>query len=378
MASITAFADEFGNNSFDFDSQGTHFIIATVVANTNDLDSLNEEVSRIRKKHKFQTGEIKSSKVGKNYRRRLAVLEDIVKLNITIYSVVINKKELSGEGFGYKKSFYKFTNGLLYKELYRTYPNLDLYVDEHGGNDFMKEFKRYVEKNHMPTLFAGSGFSIMESKTSDLIQIADFVAGTLGYVYDSSKVSLYSGAFLEVLNPIISHIDHFPRRFTFSELQESNIDEKFDERIAEVSFLRVQDFLDKTNNDDSNKADQIVFLKLLLWLQRTNPKNRYVTTKEVLNHLNHNRINPINEEHFRSKVVGNLRDKGILIASSRKGYRIPTALVDLNKFLKHGNGIILPMLNRIKEVRNAIKLATKNELDLLDRPEYEELKRLID
>ena len=28
---ITAFADEFGNNSFDFDSQGTHFIIATVI-----------------------------------------------------------------------------------------------------------------------------------------------------------------------------------------------------------------------------------------------------------------------------------------------------------------------------------------------------------
>jgi hypothetical protein len=36
------------------------------------------------------------------------------------------------------------------------------------------------------------------------------------------------------------------------------------------------------------------------------------------------------------------------------------------------------MLNRITEAREAIKLATQNELDILDKEVFEELKKLID
>jgi hypothetical protein len=79
-----------------------------------------------------------------------------------------------------------------------------------------------------------------------------------------------------------------------------------------------------------------------------------------------------------SKVVGNLRDKGILVASGRSGYKIPTSANDLDSFVKHGNRIILPMLNRINVAREAIKLATMNELDLLERPEYADLKNIIE
>ncbi|WP_410493625.1 DUF3800 domain-containing protein [Chryseobacterium sp.] len=59
--SITAFADEFGNNSFDFQTQGSHFIIATVITKTENIDRLREDINEIRRKHNFQTGEIKSS-----------------------------------------------------------------------------------------------------------------------------------------------------------------------------------------------------------------------------------------------------------------------------------------------------------------------------
>ncbi|WP_229723880.1 hypothetical protein [Chryseobacterium sp.] len=36
------------------------------------------------------------------------------------------------------------------------------------------------------------------------------------------------------------------------------------------------------------------------------------------------------------------------------------------------------MLNRIREAREIIRLATRNELDLLDKLEYEQLKELLD
>jgi len=374
----TAFADEFGNNSFDFEKQGSHFIVATVICKSEYLDELSKEIQLIRKKHNFQESEIKSSKVGPNFNRRLKILQDIVKLNISIYAVIIDKRKLHGKGFEYKKSFYKFLNNLLYKELFRTFPKLDLYVDEFGSNDYMLEFKKYIEKQHPKTLFSGYEFNILNSKQSDFIQIADFIAGSLGYIFDETKKSEHSPRFEELLKPITSSLNIFPREFSFKEIQEANIDETFNEKIAEVCFLRIQDFLDKHSGIDQQKIDQINFLKLMLLFLRVNVRNKYITTKEIFVHLNQNREVNLTEEYFRTKIIGNLRDKGVLISSSRNGYKIPTCLNDLENFIRQGHGIIIPMLNRIREARNVIKLATGNDLDLLTKGEFLELKKLLD
>jgi hypothetical protein len=377
---IVAFADEFGNNSFDFNSQGTHFVIATILCKAGNIEKLKSEIDQIRIKHRFQTGEIKSSKVAQDHSRRKRILTDIVKLDIYVYAVIVDKRGLSGEGFKYKKSFYKFLNNLLYKELYRTFPNLDLYVDELGGNDFMREFKRYVARTHNRTLFSGANFNLQNSKQSEIIQIADFVAGTLGYIFDESKRSEHSNEFQTILNPIITDLSHFPRRLSFDEFESSklDIDSSFDKRIAEVSISRIHDYLDRENGADKKNIDKMRFLKLLLWHLRISPINEYMTTTEILSHLNQNREKIMGEESFRNSVVGPLRDKGILIASGRSGYKIPTSAKDLDSFVRHGNRIITPMLGRIDIARKAIKLATTNELDLLEKNEYKGLRVLLD
>jgi hypothetical protein len=375
---VTAFADEFGNNSFDFEKQGTHFIVAAVICKNDNLAKLYEDINALRKKHNFQSGEIKSSGVAGNHSRRKRILEDVAKLDISIYSVVVDKRKLFGKGFSIKKSFYKYLNNLVYKELYRTFPKLELYVDEHGGNDFMLEFKKYVHKNHDLNLFSGSDFGLVESDKSFYIQIADFVAGTLGYIFDEKKKSEHSEAFLEILKPIITSIDEFPKDYSFEELIESNIDENFDPSIASVCYQRISTFLNKENGDSQQKIDQINFLKLLLLFQRSNPKNRFITTKEIFSHLNQSRSESLKEEYFRSKVVGSLRDQGILIASGRNGYKIPSNVKDLDTFVKHGKRIVVPMLNRIQQARDAIRLATSNELDILAKNELKELKNLLD
>lgn len=371
-----AFVDEYGNNSFKFETQGTHFIVATIICNSENIADIEKQVNIIRKVHNFQTGELKSSKVAKNHYRRKKILEDISKLDISIYAVIVDKRKLTGKGFHYKKSFYKYLNNLLYKELFRTFPQLELYVDEYGGNDYMLEFKRYVAKHHQRTLFSGSEFEILNSKESNIIQIADFIAGTLGYIYDETKKSDESESFLNIIKPKISNLNFFPKEYSFQDLAESNTDESFDPLIAEMCILRATDFIENAKGKDQQEIDQIDFLKLLLLYQRVYYKSRYISTREIFNHLNQLRSTKLHEEYFRSKVVGNLRDKGILIASSRNGYKIPINKNDLEAFIKHGNKIILPMINRIKEARNAVKLATDNKLDLLDN--FTELKQIID
>lgn len=378
---ILAYADEFGNNSFKFEKQGTHFIVATVIVKSSKIDEVVDQLEVIRKKH-FQTGEIKSQKVARNHDRRIRVLNELVQLDFSLYAVIVDKKKLFGEGFKYKQSFYKFLNGLLYKELFRTFPELTLTVDEHGGNDYMKSFKKYVRKHHQRTLFSGSDFEIQDSSKSILIQLADFIAGTLGYIYDETKKSERSDEFYELLETKASSYSFFPKEYSFQEIQETIQDDTFNPTVAQLSYQRALDFLDTAKSDSQEMADQINCIKLLVLYLRASHKNRFISTGEIVRHLSSSRSEPIKEQYFRTKVVGKLRDKGVLIASSKDsksgGYKLPTSTQDLKKFISHGNRIILPMLNRIKVARDAIKLATNNELDILESEEFTRLKTLVD
>ena len=89
-----------------------------------------------------------------------------------------------------------------------------------------------------------------------------------------------------------------------------------------------------------------------------------------------NRKNKISKEVF-GVLVGSLRDKGILIVSSREGYKIPTSYDEIKKYVNHGNSIVIPLLKRIELCRNSLLLATNNSLDILDDPKYEVLKEII-
>jgi hypothetical protein len=375
MKQVVAFADEFGNNSFKFSTESSHFIIASVIVNQEDLDGFYIQAEAIRKKY-FQTGEIKSSKIKDNHKRRLLILQDLAKLKFSIYSVVVDKRELFGEGFQYKKSFYKYLNGILYKELFKTFPKLELKVDEHGGNEFMLGFKNYVRDNHIRTLFEGSEFLIENSDYELGVQIADLVAGTLGYIYDIHKQSDSSQFFYDALSPKIISINRFPKKYKLQEFEEFKVDEEYNLAIAELSLRSIFDYLDLEKADNQQKQDAINFLKLLVRYHESNHYKNYATSQEFIEHINVNRKNKISKEVF-GVLVGSLRDKGILIASSREGYKIPTSYDEIKKYVNHGNSIVIPLLKRIELCRNSILLATNNSLDILDDPKYEVLKEII-
>ena len=376
---ILAYADEYGNNSFDFTKQGTHFIVASVIINESEREEIENGIEEIRRKY-FQTGEIKSKKVADNHPRRLQILNDLVKLNFNIYALVTDKQKLYGEGFKYKEAFYKYLNGLLYKELYKAYPKLKLYVDEHGGNDFLRSFKKYVHKNHIRDLFSGSDFETGDSKASIIIQLADFVAGTLGRCYDLSKNLSYKEKFLETLKPRLSSINHFPKSYETLRLDDEG-ETEYDTRINQYSINLALDFIDRKVPKSQEDIDQINCVKLLLLHHDVFGAKKYLSAKELMSHLDIGRSKPLKDQQFRSTVIGRLRDNGLLIASSskgdKKGYRLPTSANDLLKFLDHGNSLVVPILNRIQICRERVKLATNNELDILERQEFKKLIKIL-
>jgi len=387
MKQPVAFADEYGNTSFDFEKQSTHFIVASIIVDKHDLGLLEIQAESIRKKF-FQTGEIKSKNVSTNYKRRLLILEEIGKMNIQIFAVAVDKRALYSEGFKHKASFHKFINGLVYKELYRTLPNLTLVVDEHGSNDYMREFKEYVKKNHIRDLFHGSYFDLENSEKNILIQIADFIAGTMGHHYDENQRKRYiekdfdTIKFIDLIRHQISSINEFPPNYKDVKYYPIE-DEKreFDENIAKLSLRYAIDFIENKKIVNTGDTEQVSFLKLLLFYQRSYQKQGFVPTQELINHLNAGREPRLTQLYFRTSIIGKLRDAGVLIASSSsgdKGYKLPTSVSDIYQFINHSNSIIVPMINRVKKCRELIKLSTNNNLDILDKPEYSGLQHILD
>lgn len=91
---VYAFTDEYGAFGWDIDnpSVSTHFIITAVIVKESDLSVFTQKTDELRRKH-FQTGEIKSSKVGKNNDRRLQILSDLQDIPFSFFSVCIDKKK---------------------------------------------------------------------------------------------------------------------------------------------------------------------------------------------------------------------------------------------------------------------------------------------
>lgn len=378
MKQITAFADESGTNSFDFKKEGTHFIVSAVIVDNNNLESVITQVEGIRKKH-FQTGEMKSNRIGKNDPRRIRVLKDLANVDFHIYSLVVDKSKLFSDGYKYKKTFYKNLCGILYTELYKAYPDLNLIVDEHGHNPFMLSFRKYVEKKHNNTLFSEQ-FLFEQSHEHVMLQVADIIAGTLLRCFDQSKLSSQMDEFLAILQPKIISIKHYPN-YNRIEINPEKESSDFNLNIANLSQDRVLDFI---QNSKQNKfiTDEHIICMRLLWFAFQTDKQKYVTTQELINHLSLGKTEKVNVHYLRT-LIGQIRDAGVLIASSKgknSGYKLPCSNNEIITYIRHGNDMILPLLSRIKTCVDAVNLNnlnTLNKSELLADPEFDVLKKII-
>ena len=81
---------------------------------------------------------------------------------------------------------------------------------------------------------------------------------------------------------------------------------------------------------------------------------------------------------LRSRIVGPLRDGGLLIASSASGYKIPDCLDDLMKYVEICATQIPPAVSRLKRARDVMLLATGGDLDLLSGEHHSRLKEIVE
>ena len=382
MKEVYAFTDESGAFGWKFDVEGsfTHFIIASIIVEKKDLDFLNEGIETIRSKY-FKNAEIKSSKIGSDSELRRQLITDLLPLPFSIFAIVIDKRKMAHvRGLRYKQSFYKFTNNILHKEIRKAFPKVTVIADEIGGSEFMKSFSNYFRnKSDQPDLFGEADFSFRKSHEDVTIQLADIIAGSIARKYDERYNTEVDKDFIPLLNEKIIRIQIYPYTFENYKIEESPLATEYDLDIANLCLKQAVEFIQSNrNSDDLDTLAQVNILDYLLFRFMNNDLRRYISTKELTNLLEETAHVGMSMQAFRTRIIANLRDKGIIIASSSSGYKIPSKESELFDFINHGTSIIIPMISRLKKCRELVKLGTNNKVDLFDKIDNKALREMLE
>jgi hypothetical protein len=375
-----AFLDEFGDSGLDLSRKGTssHFLVTAVIVEKDKVPALEAQLEPIRKRH-FQTGEMRSRRVAGDDARRKSILAELSGVDFHVYAVVVDKSKLTSVGFTYRPSFYKFLNGLVYSELYRVFPNLHLTAHRIGDKEFMRSFVTYVQKRHIPDLFGEADFGFVSSKSNLMIQLADFVCGSLARRFDRTVLSSAGQDFVQILSQRIIGLVKWPGDrppLTHGPLKEG--DREVDSTVYELAANLANDFIQRNKGSrDPCVREQVSCLQYLLFhAQHVHPLH-YVPTREIMQNVRPGHTSRAAVRHFRSSIVAKLRDAGVLIASSSRGYKLPVCEQDLLDYVGHSNVVVRPILDRIGRCHRKVLLATKGKCDLLSMEPFQYMKAVL-
>lgn len=376
-----AFVDETGNFGFDFNTTGasSHFIVTAVIIKKEEVHSLRDKIIEIRSRF-FSNGEIKSSSVAKDHPRRFKILKEIINCDFKILCLVVDKRKIyDGSPISsYKKTFIKYLSNILYKELKILYPVLEISSDEHGSNTFMDEFSEYVYKTAPFGFFDDYQFQFLDSKNEPLIQLADFISGTISFGFEKSKrCDEYKGYYNYLKDKIIS-LKLWPLNY---ENYLVNIDligkSNFDEKIAVYCLRLATNFIEEYSGNEAERDKTLVLEYLLNQLYTSSP-NRYIHSKELIRYVNNASKTNYTDQTFKTNIIASLRDCNVIISSSASGYKIPVSKSELFSYTNITLGMVMPMLDRLKKCRDRILAATDGGIDILEVEEYAKVKKYFE
>ncbi|MCF1420315.1 DUF3800 domain-containing protein [Mangrovimonas futianensis] len=370
---VYIFGDEFGTSTLHQNDVKniTHFVYAAIVVKESNLDNartIQEEISKVF----FKGNPIKSnSKILKNEKKRIEILEYLTQnLNFIIYLLVVDKEKLSKDtgGLRFKEVFYKYFRGIFVSQINNNFSEFEIFMDNLISEKYSSELKNYIKQNYQNNFF--EQYHISDDKDEPLIQLADLIAGSYGRVFNASFISNNSEEIFNALKPITPNITFFPDKLdnkTFVVNPEKEIDSEV-YVIVRNDAIKIYD----AAVDEVSKA----ILDYLLWHQKVLPF-KYAETYEIINALKYNSGKTLSIENLRI-IVKELRFKGVIIvsSSSKSGYKLAVNKSDVHIYFTHYLNYILPMLKKI-EIANAV-FVNKTVGDFIPLADMKELQGLVE
>lgn len=365
MDKVLAFIDESGDPHFN-EGASSHLEYSSVLIESDYQDQAIETLENIRTE--LGLPELKSKKLSEQQRIRL--LELLQTLDFKFINLSIDKDKIRGEWRSHFRTFYKFAQKLLNAELHKLYPDRIVSIDRYGGDDYQESLINYLDRQ-LQLDFTGETIIIDSAENNILIQLADIIAGTrrkliAGDFREDAKIQ-------ELLNAKKFYILKFPDNF--QKLLLNNISIVEDRKIAELCISRAERYVDQNRKSLQNQYKVIVLDYLLFQVKFIN-SNKYIYSYELQDWLKQNKIH-ISDEDFSNRIIGGLKDEGVVIASSRRGLKIPISESELVDYINYYSSRFITSIKRLKKTYETLT-SEFNSTKIFDQDEFEIQKRLFD
>lgn len=363
------FVDESGGTNLPFEGQSPrdYYVIAGILFPEAEFPRYSDAAKSIVRNH-ARDGELKSSSLGSNVARRERVLRDIAENQFPFYCLVVNKARIwRDSGLRWRPSFYKFLHRMFYSQIKGAFVGIQALADQYGRSEFMDSFKSYMEEQ--ATLF--DRFEFAPSSDVPLLQIADVVAGSVRRVY------MHEDPFelLSILGYPSAPIEEWPPTASWDE--DTDLATEFDEAITGIALRAAREYVEthlvSTDEDDLLRA---YALRYLLFRFHQNPEE-YVLRAEVVAYLQQAIGVSIAEQTLSIKIFADARDKGVIVASTDKGVKIPFGARDLHAWMSRTESQVAPYLRRVEAARRCILIASNNQHDIVDPASFPELSKYL-
>ncbi len=368
MKSISAFVDESGTVSLSPKAE-RYFVVCAAFLDSNDEEELRTRFCNICNEMKFGK-EIKSSNL--STARRLELLGRLKELPFHTFFLIVDKNLIDKDsGLKWKPTAFKYLNRRLYDRLYHCFESTSVIADEHGRNEFMNQFETYLERElgrvgSQGVLFPDTArtFRFQGSEKEPLVQLADVYAGTLRRQLEGSG----SSELLLLLQQKATCFVSFPSR-AWSEMPKAlsdvpgPADSPHDLLVRSYCGRIASDFTEQHFDSDEHHTACLIVDYLLS--ARGSGSERFVSTAEMRTHLLEVYRIDISDHQFRSTIVAPLRDRGVILASGNEGYKIPTTVKDIKRYVELTKSMVIPMLERLAQARSQLSTVSRKELDIL-------------
>jgi hypothetical protein len=371
------YIDESGDECLDLlqSSISSFYVVCALVVDPANHEAAIHRFTEVRDRY-FKNREMKSSGVTNNNQRQ-RVLQDLLGIPFSLHVLVGNKSLLTSSGLRYPKSFIKFLQGSLYKEIVKDYSTVCIRSDKIKNPSFMREMRAYLERHFLyGGLFESHTFDFVDSNSDVCIQAADFIGGSIRLCFERNPQTAMTDPLMEMLRWHITQFIPFPKSYGRYIAKNPGASEH-DPEIEARAVLEAEEFLRKHDHGENNDRDlQVAAVRMLLSTLNWRD-DCWVATAALMERLSVIAPEPLSEQSFRS-IIGKLRDEGVLIASrTAGGYKLPTSMAEITEFVNRQNSQLAPMIDRVRTARDTVLRATDNCVDILAAPEYQNLRAAV-
>ena len=382
------FIDEFGTPALNNkDGNTSHFIYVAIAINESEIENARNLLERIQNKYNQGKDIHATGSIGKNETKRINILETLNELKYRIYTLVIDKSKVDGDGLKYKQIFIKFFQKIFIKDIISNIENYQIYFDETGYPKFRDSLMEFINnKVVVPDLFNHSSYEIKNDKDEKLIQIADIIANTCGLIFSDSHKDKNRENFYEKIKSKMQ-ISYFPEIYNYYDILNNN-DENYKENklIIKCVLLSVKKFYENFCSGKYNKIPEQkinIYFGIIEYFVTEFKINKYkiIKTYELKNYTNCNYGVNYNDHDMR-KIIQFLRDESILIVSplNNRGYKIPINENEAKESFNRTISNVEPMLRRVQIMNDKIANFTSNTINILNNEngEFQILRKLVD